>query len=290
MSKDDKIFITGGIFFALLTQIRISSNRSERMSGNSINATNPDILAALGAIIGKNYTKDTVNKNTASNYKKCEGQGGLKFNSKNCKQYFRYGIENHYDILLERTKVLFQKYIVNDENERQSFAKQLYRLLNQNNNLDNAEFYYLGANVPLSLHDFLSIKQYKFMDFVLSIWNAIICTCGNNKIGRSTFDRLFYYDANCAEFYLNESKISGDIDSVSFEDVLSPENEIIFDDTDFILPSKEEKTKTSDTITVDEIIVNDEPKQEKNVNNRIINISGGNYFEHVENLIIKDGD
>lgn len=290
MSKDDKIFITGGIFFALLTQIRISSNRSERMSGNSINATNPDILAALGAIIGKDYTKDTVNKNTASKYKTCTGQGGLKFNSNNCKQYFRYGIENHYDILLERTRSLFQKYIVNDENERQSFAKQLYRLLNQNNNLDNAEFYYLGEKAPLSLHDFLNIKQYKFMDFVLSVWNAIICCCGNNTIGRSTFERLFYYDDNSVEFYLNESKISGNIDSVSFEDVLSPENEIFFDDSDFVLPSKEKDENSSDTIVVDEILINDEPKQEKNVNNRIINISGGNYFEHVENLIIKDGD
>lgn len=290
MSKDDKIFITGGIFFALLTQIRISSNRSERMSGNSINATNPDILAALGAIIGKEYTKNKVNKNTASKYKTCTGQGSLNFNSDDCKQYFKHGILNHYDTLLERTKVLFQKYIINDEIERLSFAKQLYRLLNQNNNLDNAKFYYLGTNAPLSLHDFLKIKQYKFMDFVLSVWNAIICTCGNNTIGRSTFERLFYYDDNSVEFYLNESKISGNIDSVSFEDVLSPETEIIFDDSNFDVPSREKDEKNSETIVVDDILVDDEPKQEKNVNNRIINISGGNYFEHVENLIIKDGD
>lgn len=119
-----KIMISGGIFFALLSEIKINdSNISSRMNGKRSSCTNLDLIHALGAIIGDSYTTNQIVKKTASSYKTCEGQGGLGFNTIDCANCFDVGITNNYPELLKRTEKMLQKCIINEEKDR----KNLYQ-------------------------------------------------------------------------------------------------------------------------------------------------------------------
>lgn len=196
--------ISGGIFFALLSEIRITNKRSSRMTENKPvqdqTCTNPQLLSRLGSIIGSKYANEP-NKNTASLYRKCEGQGALGFETQGCVDYFKYGISSHYDTLYIRTKALLKNCIMNDEASRVMFAKQLYLILSSENNLKKADFFYPNGSSKLSLEDFLNLKDYDYTAYFLAIWNAIICNCHNNRAGVDLFNQLFEYQDMLVIFY-----------------------------------------------------------------------------------------
>lgn len=253
--------ISGGIFFALLSEIRLTNKRSSRMIENkpvqSKTCTNSDLLSRLGSIIGSQYGRPS-NKNTASLYRKCEGQGALGFDTQECIDYLKYGIEHHYDTLYKRTESLFKDCIINEEKERTRFAKQLHLILSGNSNLKNAKFFYKCSSNPLSLQEFLALKEYDFIGYVLAIWVAIICNCPNNKNGVNLFNQLFVYDESETEFKLT-SYIKNNLPSdVSFTSVLSPKEEIAFNNADFIIEDNnvivdDEELQNPNTPNVDQV-------------------------------------
>lgn len=195
---------------------------------------------------------------------------------------------------------MLKECIINDEEERLLFTKKVYLLLKVATNISDIIFTYLSKEY--TRQEFLEIKTYDFPAFVLAVIHSIMTNVMNNKDGLRSFPDTFEYISSDTEYHFKKeliSKLPQDISLINWE---SPADTISYDITDFDMPNPEikkepqpdvEETHTefiNATIVDKETVKNDETSQ-KNVNQRIINISGnGKYFEHVETLIIGDDD
>lgn len=242
-----KIIISGGIFFALLSEIKISdSNISNRMSGKRSSCTNLDLIHALGAIIGDSYTTNQIVKKTASSYKTCEGQGGLGFNTIDCANCFNVGITNNYPELLKRTEKMLQKCIINEEKDREKLISKLIFFISNASNLDNVYFYYPSATNKMNAKEISSLKTYNFAPFILAVWEALIFNVNNNKVASATFKEYFELDHKRNEYFFKhkfESYLRTDFE---VENLLSQSKEIRIDESEF-RDSTHNQTQTINT-------------------------------------------
>lgn len=298
--------IAGGMIYALLLEIRCVNNRSVRYDTSKRTGKvekpcdNLKLLKMIASIVGGDYSTRNTTSKTASKYKICDGQGGLGFNENEFKQRFDYGISHFYNTLLIKTQEMLKECIINDEEERLLFTKKVYLLLKVATNISDIIFTYLSKEY--TRQEFLEIKTYDFPAFVLAVIHSIMTNVMNNKDGLRSFPDTFEYISSDTEYHFKKeliSKLPQDISLINWE---SPADTISYDITDFDMPNPEikkepqpdvEETHTefiNATIVDKETVKNDETSQ-KNVNQRIINISGnGKYFEHVETLIIGDDD
>ena len=295
-----KFYISGGIFFALLSKIRITNKRSSRMDVNKAKTyktcTNTSLLQELGAIIGPKYNKAIVPK-TASVYKKCTGQGGLGFDNAKCHDDFNEGIQNSYTSLLNRTEAMLQKCIVNEHEKRELFVKEMYWFLSNSSSLERAQFYYLEKTY--NKQNFLDIKQYDFPAFVLAVWHALIVNIPNNRIGEKTFDYFFYYSKPDTEFFLKSGLKNELPNEVTAFNTLSPEEKIIpIEPVEIKKEPQPECDEAQEEIieeteeTIDEA-ENIEPTNDntKATNQRVIYMhDNSKYFENVGTVVIKNED
>lgn len=294
----EKFIISGGIILSLLFDARMHNPKSANMSINENNyltdnpCDTPKLLAFTAGIADKKYHEVKLKK-TASQYKNCNGQGGLGIDKPEYQQIFNLKMKNEYDSLVLRARLLFQECICNLEESRLQLANRLYWLLE--NSSKDYKFTYLNKK-DISKDEFLKIRHYDFVPFFLAIWHSITTTTTNNKISRQTFLKLFSYEGERNDYRFTY----GDVEpsrKVSFYNVLNPEEPIVInddnDDDDKEEIKKESKDKEPETHeeTYTEIIEpNNDSKDAKVINQRVINLNGGNYFEHVENLILKEDD
>lgn len=294
----EKFIISGGIILSLLFDARMHNPKSANMSINENNyitdnpCDTPKLLAFTAGIADKKYHELKIKK-TASQYKNCDGQGGLGIDKPEYKQIFDLKMENDYDSLVLRTKLLFQECICNLEEIRLQLANRLYWLLE--NSSKDYKFTYLNKK-DISKDEFLKIRNYDFVPFFLAIWHSITTTTTNNKISRQTFLKLFSYEGERNDYRFTY----GDVEpsrKISFYNVLNPEEPIVINEE--IAETKKEpqpvmeeaKTEFIETTIVNDKGPNKEDSTYKKSDQRIINISGnGKYFEHVETLILGDDD
>lgn len=200
-----KMKISGGIFFALLTEIRITDeNRSNRMNGSSEQCTNLDLLNSIGSIIGKEYTEKNISKKTASYYKTCEGQGGLNFHTVECGNYFKLGITKHYNLLYRRTALMIQKCLVNDVEQRKLFTSKLLYILDNATNLEDVFFYYPNNDTKLTSKQLVQLTEFDFTSLILAVWQALVFNITNNTVAEDTFNKLFMLDFRKSEYFFKE--------------------------------------------------------------------------------------
>lgn len=290
---NEKFIISGGIILSLLFDARMHNPKSANMSKNDNNyitdnpCDTPKLLAFTAGIADKKY-HEIKNKKTASEYKNCNGQGGLRIDKPEYKQIFDLKMETDYNSLVLRTRLLFQECIVNKEEIRLLLAKRLYWLLE--NSSKDYKFTYLDKK-EISKDVFLKIRNYDFIAFFLAIWHSITTTTTNNRIAKQTFEKLFKYEGerndNCFSY--------GNVEpsrNISFYNILNAENPVVINDEKEEI-KKEPQAKEPETHeeSYTEIIEpNNDTKDAKVINQRVINLNGGNYFEHVENLTLKEDD
>lgn len=298
---EEKLRISGGIILGILAEARLTNPKSSRMGGaNKAHLIdNPcdvsKLLSYLAGIAGPKYSATKI-KRTASSYKNCDGQGDLGLNEAKYVKVFNDAMNNNYDLLIKRTERLFQECICNDEDKRVLLAERLYWLLE---NTDQAfSFSYLSKK-DVSRTDFLKIRNYEFIPFFLAVWHSVTTKIANNKIGITTFKKLFTNDDNRGEFHFSYKSCSPS-KNVTFTNVLSPKETILIEEDPPLSQDSEddaikkepqiEETETHEETCSKTIEPNDEIKDAKVVNQRVINLNGGNYFEHVENLVLKEDD
>lgn len=237
--------ISGGVFFALLSSIRITNKKSDRMDFrvSCFNETcdNKKLLIELGKIIGSEYSKN-IERRTASAYKICDGQGGLGFQTDKCKKDFNSRMQNNYDVLLKRTQAMLQACIVNDESKRSILAKELHLFLSHSTNLENAVFYYLGNKYTKK--DFLELESYDLSALILASWHAIIANTTNNHDGKNMFTDNFEYSTSDTEFFI-KAKVKKECSrtKINVFNLLSSDEPIIIDDDINIEEDKNEDIK-----------------------------------------------
>lgn len=298
---EEKLRISGGIILGILAEARLTNPKSSRMGGvdKAYLIENPcdisKLLSYLAGIAGPEYSVTKL-KRTASSYKNCDGQGGLGLDEAKYIKTFNDAMNTHYDLLIKRTERLFQECICNTEDKRILLAERLYWLLE--NTDQNFTFSYLNKK-NVSRADFLKIRNYEFIPFFLAVWHSITTKIANNKSGAAAFKKLFANDDNRGEFHFS-CRNSVPSRNITFANVLSPEEPIIIEedipspqDCEDVEIKKEpqvEEPETREEAYSEIIEPNNDIKEAKVVNQRVINVSGGNYFEHVENLVIKEDD
>lgn len=298
---EEKLIISGGIILGVLAEARLTNPKSSRMGGvdKAYLIDNPcdisKLLSYLAGIAGPQYAV-TKGKKTASTYKTCEGQGGLGLDKEEYVKAFNKAMNSDYDLLIKRTGLLFQECICNTEDKRILLAERLYWLLE--NTKQSFTFTYLNKK-NLSKDDFLKIRKYEFIPFFLAIWHSVTTKVANNIGGAHAFNVLFANDDNRGEFRFSYKNTTPSR-NVTFSNVLSPEEPIVIEEE--LPPSQDlendavkkepqvKKTETHEETYTEIVEPNSKTKDAKAVNQRVININGGNYFEHVENLILKEDD
>ena len=298
---EEKLRISGGIILAVLAEARLTNPKSSRMGGvdKAYLIDNPcdisKLLSYLAAIAGPQYAI-TKGKKTVSTYKTCQGQGGLGLDTSEYVNAFNKSMNINYDLLIKRTERLFQECICNSEDKRLLLAERLYWLLENTN--QEFTFTYLNKK-NISRVDFLKIKNYEFIPFFLAIWHSVTTKVANNKGGAYAFNVLFANDDNRGEFHFSYKNTTPSR-NITFTNVLSPEEPIVIEEEIPISQGIKDETikkgpqvnepETHEDAYTEIISPNNETKDAKVVNQRVINVSGGNYFEHVENLVLKEED
>lgn len=221
---EEKFTITGGIIFALLTEIMITSQKSKRINApgsQDLNkCTQTKLFTYLAGIAGDKYHKKENKKNTVSGYKKCTSHGANGLDQPQYKETFDILITNNYESAIKKTEELFKKCIFNDEEKRTEFAKRLYWLLKNIESPEKFEFHYNGK--ICKINEFVKMKDYDFIPFFLSIWHAISTTNQDNNLGNTTFNQLFKNDKPNSEYKFNFS-LYEEPNGVTFKNVLSSE-------------------------------------------------------------------
>lgn len=250
--------ISGGIIYALLSEIRYVNSRALRYDKNKKTGKvdnpcdNLKLLKNIASIVGDEFSAATITRKTVSLYKTCQGQGGLGFDKNLFKQQFDYGIENCYDILLAKTQVLLKDCIINDEIERNNFVRKTWYLLSKATNIDKAEFIYLDKKYTKP--EFLSLKAYDFPAFVLSVLHSVMTNVMNNRDGKNVFNNTFEYVSADTEYHFKEElliKLPDDIQIVNSE---SPSDEISYNSSDFIIPKEKTEPQPGSKVAQCEIV------------------------------------
>ena len=218
--------MSGGIFFALLAEIRFTAeNRSKRMGGIADPVNCPTLFKMLASIAHDKYlTTNPINK-TVSCYRTCTGQGGLKFDSSRYVHELNSVMVNQYHTTYLRMQDFIKDYLLNTEEARMLFAKKLIFFMTYAVNVkDNNDFIYLGKKYTKK--EFLRIPSYDFTAFTLAIWHHIIKYLPNNRVGQETFENYFELDENKQEYFFSKSKLSNLTIGVTFDNIYSNEEEI----------------------------------------------------------------
>ena len=210
-----EVKMSGGLLFASLAEIRYTNDhRSRRMGGVAEPVNNVSLLLQLAAIAHDKYLERVIVKKTASSYKTCEGQGGLKFNSSAYIHELDIAVTKHFEDTYSRMYNFIESNIIDDEKERLLCAKKLMFFVSYAKNIKaDSKFIYLDKEITRD--ELLAKDKIDFVGLVLAVWHHVVKYLPNNRVAEDTFADYFELDYAKSEYFFRSSKLTN-LESIRF--------------------------------------------------------------------------
>lgn len=238
--------ISGGYFFALLSEIKYTDELiSRRQNGQTSPCNNVQLFDDLCGVIDVEYKEKSVPGKTVTNYRTCkEGQGGKGLDTSECVKYFNCGIKEHYATLEKRAKKLFQEDILNNEKKRTLFVNRVLFYLNEASNIKDTALFYYGENNQITKSELLALQEIDLIKFFLGVWHFLITKIKDNRVARQLFlDTFIRSKKNQNALIFNkelDNKIieKYNVKLINWESELEP---IQIDETHFLIDTEPEE-------------------------------------------------
>lgn len=202
---DDRIRLSGGIFFALLVRAKRKQPRNaDRCNGKKGGSADPDVLLGLTQIVNPDFqiyaSEYKSAKDSTRRYKDCSATGDFyQLDNQDFISSFGESIRNGYQDLLYKFCDFVSEFL--DLSLKLKKEEILVRALLEVIALDeeitdSQEFYVLESGGSITKKELLSttFNNVCLESFLLGIWHYVICFVEDNRVGQYTYNN--YWKSN----------------------------------------------------------------------------------------------
>lgn len=195
MKNTTGYYLSGGIFFVLLTEARgATPTRRERKEGKESKITYKNMLEGLIQFFKPSFVQPvgrTFEGNT-SEYRSCKVSYGtyLPFGEKNEIKAFDARVKTSYEDVLAKMDNYICTYLDSDSEENMKMLiKRLLTIIESDQDISSDAVFYLSKN-PISKSELLTLSHYCLSNLLLGIWHFIVVNRPENIRGEATYKEL----------------------------------------------------------------------------------------------------
>ena len=188
-------YLSGGIFFVLLTEARgAMPTRRERKNGKKSKITYKNMLEGLIQFFKPSFTQPigrTFEGNT-SEYRSCKVSDGtyLPFDEKTEIRAFDERVKTRYQNVLAKMDEYICTYLDSESEENmQMLIRRLLTIIENDQEISSDTRFYLSESA-ITKQELLSLDHYCLSNLLLGIWHFIVTSRPDNTLGEATFKAL----------------------------------------------------------------------------------------------------
>lgn len=196
MKTTTVIYLSGGIFFALLTEAEgRRPTPKEIQNGEKVDVTNVNMLEALIRLYKPSFEKPgggTFTGNT-SDYKTCKTSFGtyLPFDDETEIKAFDKRVKTDYETVLKEMDDYITSFLDSKSEDRMRWLmKALFTVIEKDIGMTDDTLLYTSES-PITKKELLSSDHYCLSNLLLALWHFIIMNRPDNKLGRATYGVMY---------------------------------------------------------------------------------------------------
>lgn len=196
MKTTSVLYLSGGIFFALLTE---SEGRrptpKEIKNGEKVDVTNVNMLEALIRLYKPSFEKPcggTFTGNT-SDYKTCKTSFGtyLPFDDETEIKAFDKRVKTDYETVLKEMDDYISSFLDSKSEDRMRWLmKALFTVIEKDVGMTDDTLLYTSES-PITKKELLSSAHYCLSNLLLALWHFIVMNRPDNTLGRATYGVMY---------------------------------------------------------------------------------------------------
>jgi len=291
MANDSVPYLCGGIFFALLIQVKYEGTASDKVNNRYNGISDPVLMANLIRVVTGILPDSTRGpfRKSVSEYRNCLINGGknVPFNQNSVIFGFDDSFKNRYISVLNRMIDLTDSCIFSENPGRMAWlVKSLLAVIKKDTSIADSDVFYIFKNgIAMTKAEIINCTAFELQPFLLGVLHYLITKPTKNKHGKPTYGAFYPARDTYLEGTFDDGIIS-DIERRISVTNLQKEKEPVADtqqtQTDFSTPDMDaiddERADTSSTKIVNQYINNP----------TVVNQYGENniHIDYVENLKI----
>ncbi|MDD3306937.1 hypothetical protein ACIZ62_08535 [Acetobacterium carbinolicum] len=291
MANDSVPYLCGGIFFALLIQVKYEGTASDKVNNRYNGISDPVLMANLIRVVTGILPDSTRGpfRKSVSEYRNCLINGGknVPFDQTPVIFGFDDSFKNRYISVLNRMIDLTDSCIFSENPGRMVWlVKSLLAVIEKDSSIADSDVFYIYKNeIAMTKAEIINCTAFELQPFLLGVLHYLITRPTKNKHGKPTYD-AFYPTRDTYLVGTFDDGIISDIERRISVTNLQKEKEPVADtqqtQTDFSTPDMDaiddERADTSSTKIVNQYINNP----------TVVNQYGENniHIDYVENLKI----
>ncbi|CDX03463.1 NACHT domain protein [Desulfitobacterium hafniense] len=213
MVNNNSPYLCGGIFFALLLEIRKQRSKArDKFLGGSDGLSDTDILKGLIYVVANQENApyaESFKKNT-SEYKSCRYSGGayIPFKKTHVINSFDNDVKNKYPNALNRMSEFVNKYL--DESKIEWLVKALLETIDLDTRISGTHnFYIQSSGQAITKAELATLTNIELQPFLLGVLHYIILHRPDNKLGRPTYEAWYTQSTEYSEWEFTSGIGSG---------------------------------------------------------------------------------
>lgn len=196
MSVNTIPYLCGGIFFSLLSEIKLKGTTNNKLSGKYEGISDVTLMSNLHYVITGHEPNNKKSLSVyTSKYRNCTTNGGevIPFSIEPVVKGFDELVKKDPAESIDRMKQLAKNCLdISNESNAKWIIDSILRIIHDDHTIDDSsEFFILPNNQPVSKGNMLLQDSFDFYPFLIGVFHYIITNPTDNKKGLSTYERLF---------------------------------------------------------------------------------------------------
>lgn len=196
MTDNTMPYLCGGIFFSLLSKLKLKGSASDKVSGKYRGISDVELMSNLHYVItGAELNNQETLPQSTSKYRNCKTDGGevIPFSTEQTIKGFDELVRTKPEESINRMKQLAKDCLdINNEYNAKWLIESILRIIHDDDTIDDLrEFYILKGNQPVSKKNMILQKDFDFYPFLIGVLHYIITKPTDNTKGQETYKKLF---------------------------------------------------------------------------------------------------